>query len=154
MSLWICTQCHSPQGFSKDMACFACGGPLEIRVYDAPWVGPLMGEPIEQDIVKMIQLLEKDKMAVVKDWIREAAYQIWLVSWQHEGIVPPDGRIASMIEEHCPFQKDVAYMPVPRCDSCENYIHMDHHGPNDGYCDTIEAHVTGDFGCVKWEAKS
>lgn len=32
MSLWMCSACHSLQGFSSDMKCFACEGALTFAV--------------------------------------------------------------------------------------------------------------------------
>ena len=90
---------------------------------------------------------------IAKDWVTEAAKEIDDMGSSDESYL----WVRDVIIKHCPFKVDVAYMPaympVPRCESCVNYHHAEHHGPDDGYCDTITAHVTKDFGCVKWEAK-
>lgn len=40
MSWWMCQSCHSLQGFSQSMKCFACEGPLEFATMsDKPEVG-------------------------------------------------------------------------------------------------------------------
>lgn len=67
------------------------------------------------------------------------------------------------------LQPGVAYMPVPRCDSCQHWeprdgdgddgtghcwFHTERHGEAKMYPDMYDAIITtADFGCVQWEAK-
>jgi hypothetical protein len=103
-----------------------------------------------------------------KDWIFEAAQEI------SDGIDGgwPSG-IADIIRKHFPFKdftEGVAYMPVPRCETCKHWepiAPFNDHGRclmvdsgekkmwaseavNESY-EGIE--TTLDFGCVQWEAK-
>lgn len=66
----------------------------------------------------------------------------------------------AVIREAAPFQPDVAYMPVPRCDQCK---HWGMPLKNVGVCVKQELKVptigkmllstSANFGCVMWEAK-
>jgi len=49
MSLWMCRHCHSLQGFSKDMRCFACGGPLEFATVEAHKPSPQVAAGTAQE---------------------------------------------------------------------------------------------------------
>lgn len=59
-------------------------------------------------------------MAVVDDWAAKAARYIVdaairVTTWADR---KPAEEIAAIIKEHCPFKDGVAYMPVPRCETC------------------------------------
>jgi hypothetical protein len=94
-------------------------------------------------------------MAYVKDWMMEAAEEIlrelprdpWHIS---------EPEVRNIIAKYCPMKPNVAYMPVPRCETCKHWkpvIGV----PSEGLCRNVNAGfvilVTPDFGCVKWEAK-
>jgi hypothetical protein len=99
---------------------------------------------------------------IPKDWAREAANHIWDIAWKHHGVAPPESQIAAIIKEHCPFEPDVTYMPVPRCDSCCYW----RPGPDAyGACNLSgsgsevyggageDIRTLPGWGCVRWEAK-
>lgn len=99
---------------------------------------------------------------MTNDWTQKAAEEVV------EHIADTDNYIASeiraIIEKHVPFEPEVAYMPIPRCESCRRWTK---HPPGaypspSGSCDVLrftspmgEWHMTTspDFGCVRWEAK-
>lgn len=84
------------------------------------------------------------------DWLTKAAREIAASPHYLD-----EEDVRAILVAHVPFQLDALYMPVPRCEGCASFyqaVHL-HHDANEGYCDTIVAHVTRDFGCVKWEAK-
>lgn len=94
-------------------------------------------------------------MTVAVDWVKNAALDIQRID------TPTVVEICDVIESHLPFKKDIAYMPIPRCDTCK---HWTHRGIRD-YCghpalrlrDSLlfvpPLETTGNFGCVQWEAK-
>ena len=84
----------------------------------------------------------------MKDWTAEAAREIDEMGSSDESA----GWVRDMIIKHCPFKPDVAYMPVPRCDSCK---HWTPHGNGYGDCPTVQNDhgTSADFGCTQWEAK-
>lgn len=64
--------------------------------------------------------------------------------------------IARIISANCPFKPDVAYIPVPRCETCKNFIveRMPSEIYRVGSCKVLAiGYITPDFGCVRWEAK-
>lgn len=82
------------------------------------------------------------------DWTLEAAIEIY------GGKDTSVGTIQDVIVMHCPLKPDfVAYLPVPRCEMCCEFIHASHHGENEGYCDVVSTFVRKDFGCVLFKAK-
>lgn len=112
-------------------------------------------------------------MSILTDWVREAATDIYR-SFMAFGCPTPDA-IALVIKKHSPFKQDaayvevqpgVAYMPVPRCETCEYWLRQ---GLYDGQClypRTIDPRntkmwaelydgvcTTPDFGCVEWKGK-
>lgn len=97
-------------------------------------------------------LCEKCKMAIGKTWIADAVDEIdELIGNVHLD----EGHIAEVIAKHCPFQPDVAYMPVPRCDGCRHWETLDHM-PNVDHkavCGLLLRLTSQDFGCTAWEAK-
>ncbi len=62
--------------------------------------------------------------------------------------------LANLIAMSRRFKVDVAYMPVPRCETCSEWSHYDHHPEDIGYCDIIAARVKKTFGCVEWKERS
>jgi hypothetical protein len=74
-------------------------------------------------------------------------------------------RIRTIIFSHCPLEEGVAYMPVPRCETCKHYEAYPPHAryPEDtqGSCNNENIKIVSDdqfavrpdFGCVQWEAK-
>ncbi len=62
--------------------------------------------------------------------------------------------LANLINNSKRFEVDVAYMPVPRCDSCAHWSGGSH---SDGVCaKVIQLNgmlVPKDFGCVQWKEK-
>lgn len=112
-------------------------------------------------------------MAVVKDWIVEAAEELAshfaFGSWRDDYV--PDEQhtfitrtYAAIISRHLPFKEGIAYMPVPRCSSCKHWDLDDADGSY-GACllSGLGSQVHGDsedcvktlpdFGCVQWKAK-
>ena len=97
-------------------------------------------------------------MSTVVDWTLSAARDIQFYCGLYRG-APENLSVyhlaAAIIKEHCPWKPDVAYMPVPRCDTCR---HWERHASN-GVCSrhsdkTREALCTeGDFGCVQWDVR-
>ena len=74
--------------------------------------------------------------------------------------------VYNIIRTHCPFEPDVAYMPVPRCDSCAHWIPVKHLEHTWSACEELSTgrvastegddviQTRADFGCVQWKAKS
>ncbi len=112
-----------------------------------------------------------------RDWMQRAVEQIcWDAKLVVFGITPEAqaaqrtifNNVRAAIEKECPFQKDVAYMPVPRCDSCAHWMkpilpviygecrklsYQEFPQP----CSTDEDNcfqTIADFGCVEWEART
>lgn len=101
-------------------------------------------------------------MAVVKDWAIEAAVDI--IDYVKTGSTLE--WVAERIHAHCPFKRDVAYMPVPHCESCAHWRHMHANQGGCGYANNgedIERRLwadmyddvvtSADFGCVQWKEK-
>lgn len=96
---------------------------------------------------------------VVKDWMTEAADELashFSFGGGRDSYVTDEQRsnvarnYAAIIAKHSPFKEGVAYMPVPRCETCVHY--------DNGRCNEVRPHigrlrVAPDFGCVRWEAK-
>lgn len=90
---------------------------------------------------------------ISKDWKRNIA----------EGIVDAlDGdysgtyeersdEFRNIIDQHCPFKDDIAYMPVPRCSSCL-YWQREAKQRN-GTCSIHLFSTVEYFGCVRYEVK-
>lgn len=123
---------------------------------------------------------------IVKDWVTPAAIEI---DQRFCGDFPNVQAIALVIERHCPFkrgaayiqvERDVAYMPVPRCETCRWYaesqsglgrcrlfssddeVRNTHridrkaiaYGESAAFADVrAELGVSKSFGCVQWEQK-
>lgn len=111
---------------------------------------------------------------IVKDWAAAAAIE--LASHYKHGSSGPDDYVTDeqrdnvaaayleIIEKHCPFEPDVAYMPVPRCETCNLWTpRVDLDAGQCGLREKSSAKLwpemydciitTADFGCVQWEAK-
>lgn len=112
-------------------------------------------------------------MTLVLDWQTALAKVIALrlmpieaMREYHETGVVPERYVVllrAVIAEHCPFEPDVAYMPVPRCGACAHWKPW----PKDetasiGYCSELRTHqlhfslsltTKPDFGCIAWKAK-
>ena len=97
--------------------------------------------------------------AVLKNWAEEAAMRI--------AECPYDVGVNEMqliITEAAPFKPDVAYMPVPRCESCRHWDNIGGTNRFHGWCRLAQhdpysmaaftSMVThADFGCVAWRMK-
>ena len=101
-------------------------------------------------------------MTIKEDWAMAAASEIMLKITAKT--ITTDFTVADIIEKHCPFKRDVAYMPVPRCDRCKLWTPRPE--LDAGRCGLREKSsaklwpelydgiiTTADFGCVQWEAK-
>lgn len=107
-------------------------------------------------------------MTVVKDWVADAAQEI------DDGNALSTNTIAdiqAIITKHCPMKPDIAYMPVPRCETCAYWrrfagellpTRLERVGTCQMSLDPPDRHnalVYGnletefDFGCVLWKAK-
>ena len=99
-------------------------------------------------------------MAIIRDWMHDASDDIRESTGDLENT-----EIHEIIAKHCPFKPNVAYMPVPRCDSCKWW-----HGGADGLNESLDGRKTcteptvpGEqmdefmtlpgFGCARWEGK-
>lgn len=75
-----------------------------------------------------------------------------------------DGKLLNFAEDVCEALNK-AYMPVPRCDGCENWTPHPpdaYPGGASGWCRVLmftspvgerQYTTSADFGCVRWEAK-
>lgn len=63
-------------------------------------------------------------MALLNNWIVEAAEEIFHGGphGEHHNASPED--IADAIVRHYPLKLDTLYMPVPRCDSCAHWLYV------------------------------
>jgi len=111
-------------------------------------------------------------MAVVKDWMQEAVEEL-IDSTSVDDPDKPDiiAWARAIIAKHCPMQDDVAYMPVPRCETCKHWKRDEITMARTAEClrremgvDVLTSHGSSkkihvqmqtrhDFGCVQWEAK-
>lgn len=112
-------------------------------------------------------------MALHKDWIAEAAKELaamfsfgtgrdsYVTDEQRQGVAE---HYAMIIANHCPMKPNVAYMPVPRCESCALWKPRD--DKDTGWCGLRELSqaklwpemydgiiTANDFGCVQWKEK-
>lgn len=106
---------------------------------------------------------------IPKDWSREAAREVARVTSRDQVYEEDPQRVAyfqSIIEAHCPLKRDVAYMPVPRCDGCRHWSqYKSPYFEDQGACqlgraeqgklwaDEGAVNTFADFGCAQWEAK-
>jgi hypothetical protein len=79
----------------------------------------------------------------MEDWMIEAAKELTRFGDAHEETY------RSIITKHSPFKSGVAYMPVPRCETCAQFIQ--HKDPELGVCLKLNQLVRTDFGCVQWK---
>lgn len=93
------------------------------------------------------------------NWVDEAAWAIEQ-KIRHDSLY--DGDVARIITDHCPLKLDVAYMPVPRCESCVHFeIDPSYINPSGrckeasvwSDCNDYTIYVSADFGCVQWKEK-
>ena len=104
----------------------------------------------------------------MRDWIVEAVDEImtWIGSAGND--TRTENEIIATIRLHSPFKDGVAYMPVPRCETCSEWRAR----PDDHYeaveqtgectsklgpwsdCHDYTILTGNDFGCVNWKAKS
>lgn len=86
-----------------------------------------------------------------KDWLAKAideiATEVYETSGPGTGIHVDEMR--AIFDKHCPFKTDVAYIPVPRCDSCAHWTGMPSYW---GSCKQLVITTPPDFGCVQWRA--
>ena len=110
---------------------------------------------------------------MMKDWMTEAAKEIDRHTGGYMSSVDADD-IRAIIAKRCPFESGVAYMPVPRCETCAHWRN-DPHAVSDSDSYNIGDCCATDspefdrlrakgikilfhqrplgFGCVQWEAK-
>lgn len=96
-------------------------------------------------------------MTAVKDWAREAAEEI------ADRFFGPDSgwepmhvdveETAAIIFRHCPLERGVAYMPVPRCDGCAAWTSQPQGMTDKRFCARLKLYTASDFGCVRFEKK-
>lgn len=105
-----------------------------------------------------------------KDWAREVAKELashfsfgsgrdsYVTDEQRQNVAD---NYAAIIVKHCPFKPNVAYMPVPRCETCAHYEKAPFED-GIGQCRNEDLKlapgerrmvIQEDFGCVQWEAK-
>ncbi len=94
-------------------------------------------------------------MAII-DWANDAAKEI--VGYTTN--VPDDyrpclvGHFAAVIVKHSPFLPDVAYMPVPRCETCARWDKSEGvAGSEVGRCLWMNSNTFKSFGCVQHKPK-
>lgn len=90
----------------------------------------------------------------LNNWMQDASNEITAQQIELGRLSRVD--VPAIIAKHCPFKPDVAYMPVPRCDSCARWARPD--PKQDGICtlwkgNQIVVTTSADYGCVRWEAK-
>ncbi len=71
-------------------------------------------------------------MAVVKDWTLAAAEEIYHGGEHGEHLDTDPDIIAAVIGKHSPFKEGVAYMEVPRCQTCAHWD-IEHKGHWDAH---------------------
>ena len=74
--------------------------------------------------------------------------------------------VSEAIDRHVPMKEGVAYMPVPRCETCANWTWRPAAQARDGICDMTKwpdgmriatdcgentIVTSADFGCVEWK---
>ena len=104
-------------------------------------------------------------MAKPTDWAFEAALEIAARAYEGE-ILGRD--VKAIINKWCPFKPDVAYMPVPRCETCawweRSKIFSTHGECQYARTDDLDRKLwataydgvltEADFGCTEWKVKS
>ena len=94
-------------------------------------------------------------MTTPPDWIKAAAEEIGerdaFVEWFEQINLPNRGaEIAEkIIRKHCPMEPDVAYMPVPRCETCRWW---GHHSGVTGSCSRLGRRIEDDEDDGEYEA--
>lgn len=92
-------------------------------------------------------------MAPGIDWMNEAAREIVQFGSREYDLYLTQAEAREIIEKHSPFKPDVAYMPVPRCETCA------HWQSSTKACAALRSgplsciYTAPDFGCVKWKAR-
>lgn len=100
-------------------------------------------------------------MAVLPNWKINAAQTIAEEPEGHHLVE----RIVTILDLHSPFKDGVAYMPVPRCDSCLHWDNIGSANKYHGVCRlsdhdpaslavTLRMNTHACFGCVSWSPKS
>jgi hypothetical protein len=116
--------------------------------------------------------------ALTNDWViavaRRICFRLGKVRREGDGVQPELSSlnmVRLLIEEECPFKDSVAYMPVPRCETCRHWDRNISEGTRvieeQGRCLMMyegsktkiwpeyrdDIMTSADFGCVQWEAK-
>lgn len=104
-------------------------------------------------------------MALVKDWVIEAAREI-ATRLQKRYDYLGRGLIAeTVIRTHSPFKEGIAYIPVPRCETCKHWTPRNQPEYTWSDCEVLSTgsvvstegddviQTQEDFGCVQWEKK-
>lgn len=89
----------------------------------------------------------------MKDWMMEAALNIYHGGEHGEHLDTSPEIMRDVIAEHSPFKDGVAYMPVPRCETCAHWTTSTQEcaALRTGPLNVI--YTSLDFGCVKWNAR-
>lgn len=93
---------------------------------------------------------------IVEPWVERAVKEIL-----EDGITFNVEQIKAIIALNCPFEEGVAYMPVPRCETCAHWSEF-RNVDGEGECKKMQMPTSGgvyylqttaDFGCVQWKAR-
>jgi hypothetical protein len=117
--------------------------------------GGALGADVEGGVMAIV----KDNATHIVEWVD---YELHLREFS--SITVDEGRvvknhaqeIADVIAKHSPFKDNVAYMPVPRCETCVHFVPYPSEKPNGGTC--IGPTLAGEtipisFGCIEHKDK-
>ncbi len=93
---------------------------------------------------------------IVKDWMAEAAERVYVKACRaltEENVVFNVEVVKTTIAKHSPFKDGVAYMPVPRCETCGHFNVFKYISYDRRWCLSLAITPPADFGCVQWKEK-
>jgi len=95
---------------------------------------------------------------IPKNWMREAAREIEAKLDIYGDVTGSEQEIGDIIAKYSNMKPDIAYMPIPRCETCM-YHSVLHDSKELQHCRYIRSYVplhglSGEpFGCVAWKEK-
>lgn len=97
-----------------------------------------------------MMLPKRDILALIEA-LRIRALALTGAAWERDATRDMMNEAAGQLENFTIlFKPDVAYMPVPRCETCRHWQQGKHAGD---YCRLLYITIPTDFGCVRWEVK-
>lgn len=86
-------------------------------------------------------------MLMALDWITKIVRQLKLPA------TVDDQAVRAAILAHHPVPPDTAYMPVPRCETCAQWVEPTEARRDLRWCRKLAMLTEPAFGCVEWTAR-